>query len=141
MKIKPWFLWETLMPTYQIIILIKIFQIFLIAFTATHFSRILHHQQAYSKIKNSFSNDYNSTFKSGNLVTTLHDHNAEFLFLGKIKTRKSTIRQYYRYFTEIEKQKYEINEQIQNITWAAELRLDKKNVYLSTDVLLKKQKH
>ena len=41
----------------------------------------------------------------------------------------------------MEKQKNEINEQLQNINWAAKLRHDKKNVYLSTDLLLKKQKH
>ena len=40
----------------------------------------------------------------------------------------------------MEEQKNEINEQLQIINWAAELRLDKKNVNLSTDLLLKKIK-
>ena len=57
-------------------------------------------------IDNIFSNVYDSTFKFGNLLTTLSDHNAQFLFLGnQIKTTKSTERQYCRDFTAMEKQK------------------------------------
>ena len=61
---------------------------------------------------NIFSNAYDSTFKSGNLLTTLSDHNAQFLFLeNQIKTNKNAERQYYRDFTAMEKQKKkEINE-------------------------------
>ena len=45
---------------------------------------------------NTFSNAYNSTFKSGNLLTTLFDHNVQVLFLeNQIKTSKYTERQYY----------------------------------------------
>lgn len=36
-------------------------------------------------------------------------------------------------FPATEKQRNEINEQLQNINWAAELRLDQNNVNLSTD--------
>ena len=36
-------------------------------------------------------------------------------------------------FPAAEKQRNEINEQLQNINWAAELRLDQNNVNLSTD--------
>ena len=47
-------------------------------------------------IDNIFSNIYNSTFKSLNLLTTLSDHNAQFFFLeNQIKTNKNTERQYY----------------------------------------------
>ena len=45
-------------------------------------------------IDNIISNAYDFTFKSVNLLTTLSDHNAEFLFLeDQIKTSKSTERQ------------------------------------------------
>ena len=37
--------------------------------------------------------------------------------------------------------KYEINEQLYKIKWAADLRLDKNNVYLYTDFLLKKKRN
>ena len=57
-------------------------------------------------IDNIFSNDYDSPFKSGNLLTTLSDHNAQFLFLAnQIKTNKNTEKQYYQDFTPMEKQK------------------------------------
>ena len=36
-------------------------------------------------------------------------------------------------FPATEKQRNEINEQLQNINWAAELRLDQNSVNLSTD--------
>ena len=88
-----------------------------------------------------FINAYDSTFKSENLLFSLSDHNAQFLFLeNQVKTNKSTERQYYRYLTAMKKQKTEINEQLQKINWAVELRLDKNNVNLSTDLLIKKTK-
>ena len=37
----------------------------------------------------------------------------------------------------MEKQRNEINEKLQNINWAGELRFDKNNVNLFTDFLLK----
>ena len=89
-------------------------------------------------IDNIFSNASDSTFKSGNLLTIPSDHNVQFLFLeNQIKTQKgnTTVD-----FTAMEKQKNEINEQLPNINWAAELRLHKNNVYLSIDLLLKKNK-
>ena len=47
----------------------------------------------------------------------------QFLFLeNQIKTNKNTERRYYRGFIAMEKQKNEINEQLQNINWAAQLR-------------------
>ena len=49
-----------------------------------------------------------------------------FFLENQIKTNKNTERQYYQDFTALEKQKNETNEQLQNINWIAELRLDKK---------------
>ena len=90
-------------------------------------------------IDNIFSNASDSTFKSGNLLTIPSDHNVQFLFPeNQTKTQKgNTIVD----FTAMEKQKNEINEQLPNINWAAELRLHKNNVYLSIDLLLKKTKN
>ena len=56
-------------------------------------------------IDNIVSNAYDSTFTSGNLLTTLSDHNAQFLFLeNQIRTNKNIERQYYRDFNAMEKQ-------------------------------------
>ena len=55
-------------------------------------------------IDNIFSNAYDSTFKSGNLLTTPLDHNALFLFIeNQIKSNKNTKRQYYRDFIAMKK--------------------------------------
>ena len=59
------------------------------------------------------SNACKSAFKSGNLLTSLLDHNARFLFLeNQIIINRNTERQYYRDFTAMEKQRNEINEQL-----------------------------
>ena len=65
-------------------------------------------------IGNIFSNAYDSTFKSGNLLTTFSDHYAQFLFFLKLKLKRTKTQktQYYQDFTAIEKQKNEINEQL-----------------------------
>ena len=127
-------------------ILTQIFQIFLIAcincksFLPHIASPTCIRARSKTLIDNIFFKAYKSTFKSGNLLTTLCNNNVQYLFLeNQIKINKSTETQYYQDFTAMGKKK--INEQLQNINWAAKLTLDKNNVNLSTDLLLKKWKH
>ena len=83
-------------------------------------------------IDNIFSNNCNSPYTSGNLVITSSDHHAQFLILGKqhnsIENNKE--KQLYQDFQEIEKNKDTISEQLENIDWEAELRLERNNVNL-----------
>ena len=89
-------------------------------------------------IHNIFSNNCNSPYTSGNLVITLSDHHAQFLILGNqhnsIENNKE--QQLYRDFQEIEKKKDTISEQLENIDWEAELRLERNNVNLSSELLI-----
>ena len=87
-----------------------------------------------------FSNNCNSPYTSGNLVITLFDHHAQFLILGNqhnsIENNKED--QLYRDFQEIEKNKDTISEQLENIDWEAELRLERNNVNLLSELLISK---
>ena len=89
-------------------------------------------------IDNIFSDNCNSPYTSGNLVITLSDHHAQFLILGNqhnsIENNKEE--QLYRDFQEIEKRKDTISEQLENIYWEAELRLERNNVNLSSELLI-----
>ena len=89
-------------------------------------------------IDNIFSNNCNSPYTSGNLVITLSDHHAQFLILGNqhnsIENNKEE--QLYRDFQEIEKKKDTISEQLENFDWKAELRLERNNVNLSSELLI-----
>ena len=88
-------------------------------------------------IDNIFSNNCNSPYTSGNLVITLSDHHAQFLILGNqhnsIENNKEE--QLYRDFQEIEKNKDTTSEQLENIDWEAELRLEC-NINLSSELLI-----
>ena len=61
-----------------------------------------------------------------NIVTTLSDHQAQFVLLktyNKSTQKKETL--YFRDFTEMEKQKDLINTQLTNIDWVEELCIEK----------------
>ena len=90
-------------------------------------------------IDNIFSNNCNSPYISGNLVITLYDHHAQFLILGnKHSIENNKEDQLYRDFQETEKNKDTISEKLQNIDWEAELRLERNNVNLSSELLITK---
>ena len=82
--------------------------------------------------ENTFSNNYNSLQTSGNLVITLNDHHAQLLMLGNQHNsfENNKENQLYRDFQEIKKNKVTISEQLENIDWEAELRLECSNVTL-----------
>ena len=90
-------------------------------------------------IDNIFSNNYISSFTSGNLVTTLSDHNAQFLLtefqtkqLGNEKTRM------FRVVIKIENNKNLVNTHLEGIDWATELQVNHNNADLSSELFLKK---
>ena len=66
---------------------------------------------------------------------TLSNHHAQFLILGTAIPRLTAIEeQLYRDVQEIEKKKDTISEQLENIDWEAELRLERNNVNLSSEL-------
>ena len=85
-----------------------------------------------------FSNSCNSPYSSGNLVITLSDYHAQFLILGNQHNSIENNRedQLYRGFHDIEKNNDTISEQRENIEWEAELRLERNNVNLSSELLI-----
>ena len=89
-------------------------------------------------IRNIFSNNCNSPYTSGNLVIVLSDHHTQFLVLGIQHNSSENNReeQLYRHFQEIEKHKYTISQQLENIDWEAELSLEYNNVNLSSQLLI-----
>ena len=76
-----------------------------------------------------------------NIVTTLSDHQAQFVLLktyNKSTQKKETL--YFRDFTEMEKQKDLINTQLTNINWVEELCIEQIIINKSTNILLTKIK-
>ena len=73
-------------------------------------------------IDNIFSNNYDSSFTSGNLVTTLPDHHAQFLLMEfQTKQMDNEKIQMFRDFSKIENNKNLVNTHLEGIDWATEL--------------------
>ena len=90
-------------------------------------------------IDNTFSNNYHSSFTSGNLVTTLFDHHAQFLLMEfKTKQMDNEKIQIFRDFSKIENNKNLINTHLEGIDWATELQVNRNNTDLSSELFLKK---
>ena len=82
---------------------------------------------------NIFTNNYNCSFVSGNLVSTLSDHHAQFLIMGSQHNpiELDSKEQMFRDFQEIERNKNIISSLLQNVNWESELRLSCNDVNLS----------
>ena len=90
-------------------------------------------------IDNIFSNNYDSSFTSGNLVTTLSDHHAQSLLMGfQNKQMDNEKIQIIRDFSKIENNKNLINTHLEGIDWATELQVNSNNADLSSELFLKK---
>ena len=85
-------------------------------------------------IDNIFTNDYDNTFRSGNLVTTLSDHLAQILIIPiRNATGYKEPKKVYRDFQEILRNKDIISRDLQNTNWDAELQLSSENINISTE--------
>ena len=90
-------------------------------------------------IDNMFSNNYDSSFTSDNLVTTLSDHHAQFLLMvSQTRDIDNENNETYRDFIEIENNRNLIKTHLESIDWANELRINRDSVDLYTGRLLKK---
>ena len=90
-------------------------------------------------IDNIFSNNYDSSFTSGNLVTTLSDHHAQFLLMEfQTKQIDNEKIQMLRDFSKIENNKNLVNTHLEGIDWATELQVNRNNTDLSSELFLKK---
>ena len=90
-------------------------------------------------IDNIFSNNYDSSFTSGNLVTTLSDHHAKFLLMEFQKKQMDNEKiQIFRDLSKIENNKNLINTHLEGIDWATELQVNRNNADLSSELFLKK---
>ena len=77
-------------------------------------------------IDNIFSNNYDSSFTSGNLVTTLSDHHAQFLLMEfQTKQMDNEKIQMFRDFSKIENNKNLVNTHLEGIDWATELQVNR----------------
>ena len=74
-------------------------------------------------IYNIFTNNYNSSFVSGNLVNSLSDHHAQFLIMGNQHTSLEfdSTEQMFQDFQEIEKNKNIISSLLENVDWVTKL--------------------
>ena len=87
-------------------------------------------------IDNIFTNNYNSSFVSGNLVNTLSDHHAQFLIMGN---QHSPL--------ELDSKSSETSKRLKNIyitssllenkDWVSELRLSRNDVNLPSELVLR----
>ena len=90
-------------------------------------------------IDNNFTNDYDNTFRSGNLVTTLSDHLAQILIVPiRNTTRYKEPKKVYRDFQEILRNKDIFSRDLQNTYWNTELQLSSENINVSTEKLISK---
>ena len=90
-------------------------------------------------IDNIFSNNYDSSFTLGNLVTTLSDHHAQFLLMEfQTKQMDNEKIQMFRDFSKIENNKNLVNTHLEGIDWATELQVNRNNADLSSELFLKK---
>ena len=91
-------------------------------------------------IDNIFTNNYNSSFVSGNLVNTLSDHHAQFLIMGNQHSplELDSKEHMFRDFQEIEKNKNIISSLLENVDWVSELRVSRNDVNSSPELFLRK---
>ena len=90
-------------------------------------------------IDNIFSNNYDSSFTLGNLVTTLSDHHAQSLLMEfQTKQIDNEKIQMFRDFSKIENNKNLVNTHLEGIEWAKELQVNHNNADLSSELFLKK---
>ena len=90
-------------------------------------------------IDNIFTNDYDNTFRSGNLVTTLSDHLAQVLIVQiRNATRYKEPKKVYRDFQEILRNQDIFSRDLQNTYWNTELQLSSENINVSTEKLISK---
>ena len=89
-------------------------------------------------IDNIFTNDYDNTFTSGNLVTTLSDHLAQILIVPIRNTRHKEPKKVHRYFQKILRDKDIISRGLQNTNWDKELQLNLENINISTKKFISK---
>ena len=81
-------------------------------------------------IDNIFTNNYNSSFVSGNLVNTLSDHHAQFLIMGNQHSPLELDSKEHMFwdFQYIEKNKNMISSLLENVDWVLELHLSHNDV-------------
>ena len=90
-------------------------------------------------IDNIFTNDYDNTFKSGNLVTTLSDHLAQMLIVPiRNTTRHKEPKKGHHDFQEFLRNKDIISRDLQNTNWDTELQLNSENSNTSTETFISK---
>ena len=91
-------------------------------------------------IDNIFTNNYNSSFVSGNLVNTLSDHHAQFLIMGNQHSplELDSKEHMFQDLQEIEKNKNIISSLLENKDWVSKLRLSHNDVNLSSELFLRK---
>ena len=89
---------------------------------------------------NIFTNNYNSSFVSGNLVNTLSDHHAQFLIMGNQHSplELDSKEHMFRDFQEIERNKNIISSLLENVDRVSELSLSRNDVSLSSELFLGK---
>ena len=88
---------------------------------------------------NIFLNNYDKTFTSGNLVTTLPDHLTEVLIVPiRNTTRHREPKKVHRDFQEILTNKGIISRDLQNTNWDMDLQLNLENINISTENFISK---
>ena len=92
-----------------------------------------------TQINNIFENDYDNTFTSGNLVTTLSDHLAQFfIVLIRNTIRHKESKKVQRDFQEILRSKGIISRDLQKTNWDTELQLNLEEINISTEKFISK---
>ena len=90
-------------------------------------------------IDNIFSNFFDSSFTSGNIVTALSDHYAQFLVIANQASFDFEKQDHlYRDFSQIERNKAAIKSQLESIDWKGVLRLNCNDANLSSDLFFQK---
>ena len=91
-------------------------------------------------IDNIFTNSYNSSFVSGNLINVLSDHHAQFLMMGNQHSplELDSKEHMFQDLQEIEKNKNIISSLLENKDWVSKLRLSHNDVNLSSELFLRK---
>ena len=91
-------------------------------------------------IVNSFTNDYDNTITSGNLVTTLLDDLAQILIVPIRNTaRYKEPKKVHRDFQETLRNKDIISRDLQNTNWDTELQLNSKYQHINQKIYFKNQ--
>ena len=90
-------------------------------------------------IDNIFSNFFYSSFTSGNIVTVLSDHHAQFLVVANQASFDFEKQDHlYHDFSQIERNKAAIKNQLESIDWKGVLHLNCNDVNLSSNLFFQK---